>query len=297
MRIKSKFELNFVHVAVLAICPLISLTFNFNVGITLMLLSLISFVFSNFICFVLTKNSSKNFKIFITALISSLVVVGYELLAKNGFINSIGAISYYSVLSSIVLCIDSYYINAKGNRNFLKAMRLLTVYAVIFVIYATLKEILAFGTLSNIKLFKNFAGYEFFRFITFDFVLLGLMCAITDRLCSYIIDVYNDRVMVYNKYKEKIRSEKTFLYENYRRKKLLSSPVTINKIGQNNNDNDEECVEEKIEEEIEHKPKEKPRKSEIKHKPKRKNKLRVSKEAKVEKIFDRKSNLGGQNNA
>ena len=87
MRIKSKFEINFVHIAVLAVCPFIMSFVDFGKGMTIMCLSMIAFVMSALVCLILAKRSSNNTRIFIAAFVSSLVVTAYELLVKNKIFN------------------------------------------------------------------------------------------------------------------------------------------------------------------------------------------------------------------
>ena len=287
MRIKSKFELNFVHIAVLAVTPLIMQPIDFGKAATIALLSIISFVLSALVCLILAKRASRNIKIFVAALISSLVVTGYELLVKNGIFAGVGTLSNFAILSSIILCIDLFYIDTKITQNyFVKISRLIFVYLLVVSIYSILKELLCVGSIAGLKIIRNYDGYEFFRLATFDFLLLGLLCALIDRVVALLVNLYNESAMIYNKYKHKIRAEKTFIYENYRRKNLLTSEVIINKIGEKTGDGDDD--EENSDDGVKTQ-KEKPKKSEIKHKPRRKNKLRVSKEAKVEKLFDRKT--------
>ncbi len=292
MRIKSKFELNFVHIAVLAICPLLMMASSLEVGATVMLLTVLSFLFSMLVCLAIAKSSSKNTKVFIAAFVSSLVVAAFELLVKNGTFASIGAASYYSILSTIVLSIDIFYIDTKAkSKNYVvKALRLVFVYALILMFFVSLKELLAFGTIGGFRPFLKYFGYEFFQTIIFDFLLLGLLCALANRVAMTFADWAYQRNMVYSKYKAKVRNEKLFLYEQYRRKKVLTSEVVINKVGGEENeeeDDDDEPLKKK-----------KVRKSVIKNKPRRKNKLRVSKEAKVEKLFQNKAiDKGGNKDA
>jgi len=290
MRIKSKFELNFVHIAVLAICPLLSVIVDFKSGMTIMFLNIISYLFSMIICLVMTKNANKNLNIFITALIAALVVVGYEMLAKNGYFKSIGPAAYYSILSTIILSIDTFFIDTKSQEvnYFIKAVRLIFVYSIIMSVYFVLKEFLSFGTISGVAIF-GYEGFAFFETITFDFLILGLLCALINRITLYFMELHNDSVLVYNKYKTKIRNEKAFLYEKYRRDRLLTSEVIENRVGTKPDDDSKEDVERQEEKPVEEPKIKEEKKSVIKHKPRRKNKLKVSKEAKVERLFDRKN--------
>lgn len=308
MRIKSKFELNFVHVAVLAVCPFMLMAKNFQTGMTLMLLSITSFLLATLFTLIFCKKSSKNTRIFASAIIAALVVAGFEFLAKNGTFNSIGEVSYFAILSTMILCIDSVYVDKKASTTsyILTMIRLVAIYVIVSTIYFLLKEFLSFGTIGGMKIIASFEGYAFFEMITFDLILLGLLCALINRISALFIEMHNEKTMVYNKYKMKVRNEKMFIYEHYRRKKLLTSDVEINKINDSASEEDVDTIKEdsdpnedesKAGDEIEEKqPSEK--KSEIKNKPRKKNKLKVSKEAKVEKVFDRSAgNKEGDGNA
>ncbi len=306
MRIKSKFELNFVHVAVLAVCPFMLMANNFQTGMTLMLLSIVSFLLATLFTLIFCKKSSKNIRIFISAIVAALVVVVFEFLAKNGTFNSIGEVSYFSILSTMILCIDSVYVDKKASTTsyILTMIRLVGIYVIVSTIYFLLKEFLAFGTIGGTKIITNFEGYAFFEMITFDLILLGILCALINRISALFIEMHNEKTMVYNKYKMKVRNEKIFIYEHYRRKKLLTSDVEINKINDSASEEDVDTIKEGVDEEEsssgsemeEKQPSEK--KSEIKNKPRKKSKLKVSKEAKVEKVFDRSAgNKEGDGNA
>lgn len=295
MHIKSKFELNFVHIAVLAVCPLISVGLSFMQGVTILILSVISFLFAALVNLVIFRKSSRNVKIFVVALVASLIATGYELLAKNGTFSSIGNLAYFSILSALVLSIDLIYVdnNTRSVKFLWKMIRILIVYAFVLTVYCLLKELLSFGTVAGKRPF-DFYGYEFFKTITFDFILLGLLCALINRITMLLVEVYTDRKMVYNKYKAKVRNEKAFLYDRYRRQRLLSSEVVINKISTKDEDDENQTTD--IDAEQSEKEKDKSRiskKSVIKNKPKTKRKLKVSKEAKVERLFDRKGTKEG----
>lgn len=293
MHLKSKFELNFVHIAVLATCPLISIGLSFIQGVTILLLTTLSFLFAALVNIVIFKKSSRHIKIFIVALVSALISTGYELLAKNGFFTQLGDVVYFSILSTIILSIDLVYVdnNSRSIKFLWKMVRILIVFSFVLTSYSFLKELLCFGMIAGRKPF-DFDGYEFFKTITFDFLLLGLMCALINRITMLVVEYYNERKMIYNKYKVKVRNEKTFLYDYYRRKKLLSSEVITNKVSDKNEEVEDESVKEKIEQPKKEEPaKVESDKSVLKRKPK--SKLKVSKEAKVEKLFDRKGTKEG----
>lgn len=313
MHIKSKFEINFVHIAVLAVCPFMAMLVSFNTGMMIMSLSILSYLLSTLACLLFFKKSSKNVRIFVSAFISALIVVGYEFLVSQNILETLGSAAYFSILSAMVLSIDnnSHESNLSTLSYVLKIVRLLIVYSIVATIYFLLKELLSFGTISGQQFLENFEGYEFFKYITFDLLLLGLLCAIINRIAMLFIELYNDKKMVYNKYKTKIRNEKQFLYDNLRRKKLLTSDIEINHI------NDEKTIEgddgesalndekfdeinsqeqeikkaEKSDEKSDKKPNKKKQKIKKSH-------LKVSKEAKIEKVFDRASDRKeGEDNA
>ena len=67
-------------------------------------------------------------------------------------------------------------------------------------VYFVLKEFLSFGTISGVAIF-GYEGFAFFETITFDFLILGLLCALINRITLYFMELHNDSVLVYNKYK------------------------------------------------------------------------------------------------
>lgn len=314
MRIKSKNEINFVHIATLAVCPFMSLLVSFGSGMMLMGLSILSFLLSTFVCLLFFKKSNKNVRIFISAFVSALVVVAYEFFVNQNIFEALGSAAYFSILSAVVLSIDnsSYDSEASTTSFFIKIVRLVSVYCLISVIYFLLKELLCFGTIAGYKLLENFEGYEFFKYITFDLMLLALLCAATNRIVLILVEIYNDKKLLYNKYKMKVRSEKQFLYDNLRRKKILTSEIEVNHINDakfNDEEKDDEENSSPVNEDInkedgENQPQKEPveddkkedNKLKDKKKKRKKSHLKVSKEAKVEKVFDRASNRKGEDN-
>lgn len=287
MRIKSKNELNFVHVAVLAVCSLISLKMSVNQGLAVLLISAVSYILALFICLLFFKKATRSSQGFVSALIAAFVVFVYQMLVKNNILQDIGMIAYYSILPSMVLSIDSIYLDSKeSNTNyFVKIIRLLFVYSLVLVLFVIVKELLAYGTINGEKLFE-YEGYKFFENIIFDLLLLGVLSAIINRISNVITELYNEKVLILNKYKTKVRSEKVFLYDNYRRKKLLTSEIITNKVS-GGDELFEEIEEVSLNSDKKQTKETKKQNSTIKHKPKKNKKLKVSKEAKVEQLFKR----------
>lgn len=295
MHIKSNIELNLVHLATLAICPLLTVMIDAKFGLFFTASTIICLLVSAFVCLVFNKFLSRTMKVFITAVLSTFVVTLINfVLDKFGFFGIASSdINYFAVLSTIVLSVDIYYIDTKANSNhyLLRVLLCVFVFAILTLVYAFVKEFLSFGTILGKQLFK-FTGVEFFSSITFGFIWLGLVCALADVIYRHIGKIYKEKAMVYEKYVKQIRDEKAFQYDNLRRQNLLKTSIEIKKI----DDDEAEEIEQKANEnkaivEAEDNGDD-VTKEDTSKKPKKKKKnkkLKVSKEAKVEKILDQTS--------
>ena len=109
MHIKTNIELSSVQIAVLAICPLISViggvvdALYFAVGTTICLL------LSQLFCWIFNKYVSNSIKIFVSALCASFVVVMGGHFSKEIFNIVLGDDFYFIIFSTIVLCSDFVY--------------------------------------------------------------------------------------------------------------------------------------------------------------------------------------------
>lgn len=290
MHIKTNIEMSFIQIVILAICPLLLFVNNCGDAVYYIVATSVCFLLSAFVCFVFNKFLSKTIKIFITAVLSTFIITIFNYFAeKYGVLGlSISDENYFAILSTIVLSIDSIYLETKAlvNNFLFKLIRTVFVFALFVMIYGVFKEFLAFGTLFDKQIIKTFFGYKFFESIAFDFVLLGCMCVVGEIINRVIVRKINRENMMYEKYVKKIRNEKKFQYDELRRKKLLTTPIETNKIG----GDDAEIIKEKenenkvvVQEEIEPKEKEE---SSVKKKKKKNKKLKVSKEAKIEKLAE-----------
>lgn len=298
MHIKTNIELNIVHMVILAICPIMFLASNSNEALCLMLMAIIAFFLSSLIASLFNKVLSRNIKIFVTAIVSSLVVtlLNYSLSNFNFLGLQPSDIYYFSALSSIVLSIDIIYIDTKAvddkilSRIFLG----MVLFAGIYMIYAILIEFLAYGSVFGSQLFK-FNGVEFFSSVPFGFILLGLICAISECVYKYVSQKVYDKKMAYEKFVKKIRDEKVFQYDNLRRKRVLVNSIEVRHVDAEEVDVLKELssANEALEKNDKLDPSE--RQSIIRKKPKKNKKLRVSHEAKVEKLFDRRAKEGDEN--
>lgn len=295
MHIKSNIELNLVHLATLAICPLLTVLVDAKMGVFFTIATMICFLSSAFVCFVFNKYLSRTMKIFITALFSTFVVTMINfMLEKFGWFGLASSdIHFFAVLSTIVLSIDIYYIDTKATSNhyFGRVLLCVAVFAVLTLTFAFVKEFLSFGTILNKQIFA-FDGIGFFETITFGFIWLGLVCAFVDMIYRALGRKYKEKMMTYEKYVKQIRDEKAFQYDTLRRKKLLKSEIEIKKIA---DEEAEELKQKESENKALAEPVDEPKEdeeSDVETKPKKKKKnkkLKVSKEAKVEKALDKAS--------
>lgn len=298
MHIRTNIELNIVHFATLAICPVM-----FFVGYVVDALCIFAMVFCSFlismlICALFNKYFSNTVKVFVTAMVSCLVVTVLNFLLDRYDILAISSndMYYLAVLSTIVLSVDIYYIDTKAvvGKLSTKIISAILFYLGIIFVFALFKEFLGYGSVFGVNVFSNFTGYEFFRGTIFSLIFLGIICAIVECIYGFVRRKIYDKQMVYEKFVKKIRDEKMFQYDTLRRKKMLTSPVDVRTIdseeykeiqekvdvneaiGDNssteNNDDDEDA-------ELKQKPKKK----------KRNRRLKASKETKVEKLFEKKS--------
>ena len=105
------------------------------------------------------------------------------------------------------------------------------IFAGFLMIFATIVEFFGFGSFFGIHIFNPATG-EFFRSITFKLVLLGLITIIADSIYRFRQKRVTEKKITYEKYVRRIRDEKMFIYDDFRRKKLLTSQVEIHKVNQ-----------------------------------------------------------------
>ena len=294
MHIKTNIELNMVHFAILAICPIMFICSNATDYAVLLALTVVSVLASAFVCSVFNKVLTKNVKIFITALISALIVtVANYMLTKNSILGISASDKYiYAVFASVVLGIDLFYVDTKAlvESFFVRVCLTVFVFAVSLMMYSILKEFLSVGTVFEYKLLK-FKGVKFFGSITFSFILLGLISVLIESVYRVITKKVADQKIAYEKFVKTVRNEKAFQYDTLRREKLLTSEVEIKYLGGEEAEavvdklNTNQVIEETSTEDQKDQAEEPVKK-------KKNKKLKVSKEAKVEKVYD-KNKKGG----
>ena len=299
MHIKTKLEMSFVHIAALAICPLMLIMTNFNQALYFIVTTSICFLIASFVCHVFNRYLSRSLKIFIVAIISAFLVTILNYVIENYSVLGLTVEdnSFFTVITTIVLSTDVVYLETKAlvKNFFLRQLRILFMFAVMMSVYAVGVEFFAYGTILNKQIFK-YKGFEFFETITFALIWLGLISFVVELIHRIVAKRLQEKHIAYQKFVKKIRNEKVFQYDNLRRKKLLISEIETNNI-------DGEKIEEIKEKESENvavdmdEIKEKTtdeslpedNKSKKASKNKKNKKIKVSKETKVEKIFDRQT--------
>lgn len=296
MHIKSNIEHNVIDVVILAICPLVLIMDNASSALYYIFATAFCFIISAIICLMLNKFLSKTMKVFITAVLSTFLITIFNYLIQEYSILGLSASdqNYYAILSTIVMSIDIYYIDIKAavNNYFVRVLNSILIYAIISLVFVVVKEFLSFGTLFNWKPFA-YSGYAFFETVTFSFIWLALLCAISEIIFRKISKYLEQKNMAYAKLLKQVKNERVFQYDSLRRQKLLASEVEIKYV---DNEEFEEIVDKDNKNEsladLDDSGKEESEQVEKKSTIKKKSKLKVSKETKVQQVFDKEKKEG-----
>ncbi len=296
MHIKSNIEHNVIDVVILAICPLVLIMNNASEALYYICATAFCFIISAIVCLMLNKFLSKTMKVFITAVLSTFLITVFNYLIQEYSILGLSASNqnYYAILSTIVMSIDIYYIDIKAavNNYFIRVLNSIFIYTVVSIIFVVVKEFLSFGTIFNWKPFA-YSGYAFFETVTFSFIWLALLCAVCEIVFRKIIKYLEQKNMAYAKLLKQVKNERVFQYDSLRRQKLLASEVEIKYVDNEefeeivDKDNKNESLAELDESnnvEVQEQ-----KTSTIK---KKKSRLKVSKETKVQQVFDKEKKEG-----
>lgn len=301
MHLKTNIEMSFVHIAILALCPLMFMMEHLDYAVYFILATCVCYFISAIVCLMFNKFFSRSVKVFVTAILSVFIVTLFDFVIESkalfGWTMAVHEQGAFAVISTTILSIDITYINTKAvAKNYLwKILRAMIVFAVMGFVYSTVKEFLAFGTIYKSQIFEGFPGHAFCRTMAFNWLWMGIIAFVAEVVNRAISKRITEKEIAYQKLLKKIRNEKVFQYDTLRRQKTLISQVETNKI-------DGEKVEEitekesanevvdmsEITEDAENaeKPEETPADKKAK---KKRKKLKVSKQAKVEQVFDRQS--------
>lgn len=299
MHLRTNIEMSFVHIAILALCPLMFVMEHADYAVYFILATCVCYFISAIVCLIFNKFFSRSVKVFVTAILSVFIVTLFEFVIEKysifGLTMAVHEDGAFAIISTTILSIDITYINTKAvaKNYFWKIVRAMFVFAVMGFAYSIMKEFLAFGTVFGHRLF-GFSGHAFCQTMAFNWLWMGIIAFVAEVINRAISKKITDKQIAYQKLLKKIREEKVFQYDSLRRQKVLISQMETNKI-------DGEKVEEIVEkesanevvdmEEITEKPEgegDAPV-EDAKSKKKKKKKLKVSKQAKVEQVFEKKS--------
>lgn len=295
MHIRSNIEHNVIDVVILAICPLLMVLNDAKTAMYYIAATVLCLFVSALFCLVFNKFLSKTMKVFITAVLSTFLITVFNYLISTYNVLGLSASdnNYFAILSTIVMSIDIYYIDTKAavNNYFIRVLSTLFVFAVVTTVYVVIKEFLSIGTIFGWKPFV-YSGFEFFNTVVFDLILMGFVCAVSSLIYRKISKKIQERSMAYAKLLKQIKNERVFQYDALRRQKLLSSDVEIKYVDNEEietimeKDNQNTSLSDLVEDDGENK---NGSKTVIKRK---KSKLKVSKETKVQQVFDKTSKEG-----
>ena len=248
MQVKSNIEQNIIQIIILAICPLIMVIDNLSQALFYALSTCICYVISAIICKVFNKYLSKNLKVFLTAIISTFVLTIFNyIIGKNKILGlETPTSSYYSVLATICLCLDVYFLDKKTDKKLFlfKLLYDCILFSVVLLVFAIFVELLGHGSLFLAPVSKNFKGNVFFTSLSFKFIFLGIINFILDTSYKARQAKAYEKKITLNKYVKRIRDEKFFQYDTLRRKKLLASKIVVNNV----NEEKAEEIEQKLNE-------------------------------------------------
>lgn len=297
MHIKTNIETNVVHLALLAMCPLLLFINTTLYALGYLLVTAVCLLLSALLCSALNKYLDKNIKVFVTAICSTIVVTILQLLLSKVQIPWLpnNETLYYAVLSTVILSIDTYFIATKAlvGNVFIKLLLTLAAFASIIMPYSIIREILGNGSLFNLKI-SSMPEIDFFSSIAFDLILLGLIGVVAEIIYHAFTKWYSTRKIAYQKFVKMVRNEKEFQYDKLRRDNLLVSPVEINHA----TDEEMQTITDRSNENlvaIEDKPTEPEDDDDNEPKKKKRNKkLKFSKETKEEKVYDQSKKYEGE---
>lgn len=234
MHIRTNIELSYIQIVILAVCPLLVVMDSLKIGLYFIGATAICYFVSALICAMFNKHFKKSVKIFMVALISSFVVTIINYFFADKFLEigiNLDSISIYVIISTMLLSTDIVYINTRAlvNNYLFKMVRAIFAYAVIVLIYSTIKEFLAYGTFFG-RLAGKYMGSKFFESMIFNLLYLGLIGVIAEAIIRVVSKFVEKRDIAYQKLLKRVKHERVFHYDSLRREKRLIAEVEINHI-------------------------------------------------------------------
>lgn len=290
MHIKTNIELSTTNIAVLAICPMMLAVSYAGQALNVIFVMFFSFFISALICYLFNKVLTKITKVFITAMISTLIVtiVGF-FSAVTG--KEIGIQGEYIVFATIILSVNSIYFDtiASSEKFIVSLLKTFFIFSICFLIFATFKEMFAHGSFFDAKV-GGYEGSEFFETITFSLIFLATICVICEAITRFIYKKIDAKKLKLNKFVERLRGEKKYQYDRLRREKLLKNGIEVINV----DDNEEIDTLEKnspIDQYVT--VEERDSKGKTKKVKRKSSRLKVSKEAKVEQAIKNQNEKEG----
>ena len=120
MHIRTNVEMSFIHVVVLAICPLMLIMTTASQALYFIAATIVCFLLSSLVCLMFNKYLSHSVKIFITAVLSAFLVTIFNYAVEEyGILNlTVSEESFFVVVTTIVLSIDVVYIETKARTEY-----------------------------------------------------------------------------------------------------------------------------------------------------------------------------------
>ncbi len=237
MHIKTNIEHSSVQIIVLALCPLLLVVSSMIDALFFMCGTILCLFLSQIVILIFNRYLANNVKAMLTALISALVVVVSSILIKDMTDKVLPETSYFLIFSTTILNAEFIYFRNKAvtKHYFFSIFKISFIFTLLFMMYAVIKEFMAFGTLMEKQIF-SFAGFEFCKTMIFNLLLMACLCALFDFVIRVIEKAYETKNMVYQKYVKIIRNEKAFQYDRLRRERLLANEIEINKLNKSDSE-------------------------------------------------------------
>ena len=231
MHLKTNIEHSPVQIIVLAMCPLLFAMNSVNNAVFFLCGTILCLIISQLFLMIFNRYLTNDVKTLLTAIISAMLIVVATIAVREYTDKVLPDNAYLIIFSTTILNAEFIYFSSKALKRhyFLNVLKILIIFSLMTLVYAVVKEFLAFGTICEKQLFK-FDGFVFCETIICDLIWIASLCAISDFIVRYIDKKIETKNMVYQKYVRIIRNEKAFQYDNLRREKLLANQIEVNMI-------------------------------------------------------------------
>ena len=176
----NKEGLNPVFISTLAVLPLITLAQTLNEIVFLGLVASLAYAIAISFVSILEKMTDRNLRFFVFMIIACAVISIAQYiysLFPNKLFSTAGEKIDYCLVTAGILALDTIYVNPKTELThyFYRLLIQIPLFLGIYLLFGSVREIMAHGTLWNIDL--GFSGLEFMRSTPGALVLLAVICA------------------------------------------------------------------------------------------------------------------------